>query len=88
VHMDHPMTSKGSLASQSTTGRSISPWHGICSLVALAEISQHAARLRRRLYRAAPASQQQLPQHQDQQPGIESAMTLRPRAEDQAYRGI
>ena len=32
-------------------------------------------------------SQQQPPQHQDRQPGIESAMTPRPRAEDQAYRG-
>ena len=27
------------------------------------------------------------PQHQDQQPGIESAMQPRPTAEDQAYRG-
>jgi NAD(P)-dependent dehydrogenase (short-subunit alcohol dehydrogenase family) len=32
-------------------------------------------------------SQQQPPQHQDRQPGIESTMTPRPRAEDQAYRG-
>ena len=30
---------------------------------------------------------QQPPQHQDRHPGIESAMTPRPRAEDQAYRG-
>jgi NAD(P)-dependent dehydrogenase (short-subunit alcohol dehydrogenase family) len=29
----------------------------------------------------------QPPQHQDRQPGIESAMTPRPRAEDHAYRG-
>jgi hypothetical protein len=27
------------------------------------------------------------PQHQEQQPGIESAMQPRPTAEDQAYRG-
>ncbi|HYO23918.1 MAG TPA: SDR family NAD(P)-dependent oxidoreductase, partial [Lacipirellulaceae bacterium] len=31
--------------------------------------------------------QQQPPQHQDQQPGIESEMTPRPRAEDPRYRG-
>ena len=29
----------------------------------------------------------QPPQHQDRQPGIESAMTPRPRAEDPSYRG-
>jgi hypothetical protein len=29
----------------------------------------------------------QPPQHQDRQPGIESAMTPRPRAEDPAYHG-
>jgi NAD(P)-dependent dehydrogenase (short-subunit alcohol dehydrogenase family) len=34
-----------------------------------------------------PSQAQQPPQHQDRQPGIESAMTSRPRAEDQAYRG-
>ena len=34
-----------------------------------------------------PSQAQQPPQHQDRQPGIESAMTPRPRAEDQAYRG-
>jgi NAD(P)-dependent dehydrogenase (short-subunit alcohol dehydrogenase family) len=34
-----------------------------------------------------PSQPHQLPQHQDWQPGIESAMTPRPRAEDQAYRG-
>ena len=33
------------------------------------------------------ASPRQPPQHQDRQPGIESAMTPRPRAEDHAYRG-
>ena len=33
------------------------------------------------------SSPPQPPQHQDRQPGIESAMTPRPRAEDQAYRG-
>jgi NAD(P)-dependent dehydrogenase (short-subunit alcohol dehydrogenase family) len=31
---------------------------------------------------------QQPPQHQEQQPGIESEMTPRPRAEDPAYRGV
>jgi NAD(P)-dependent dehydrogenase (short-subunit alcohol dehydrogenase family) len=31
--------------------------------------------------------QQQPPQHQEQQPGIEAAMTPRPRAEDQSYQG-
>jgi NAD(P)-dependent dehydrogenase (short-subunit alcohol dehydrogenase family) len=31
--------------------------------------------------------QQQPPQHQDHQPGIESEMTPRPRAKDQAYQG-
>jgi hypothetical protein len=30
---------------------------------------------------------QQPPQHQDRQPGIESEMTPRPRAEDHTYRG-
>ena len=30
---------------------------------------------------------QQPPQHQDQQPGIESDMTPRPKAEDRSYRG-
>jgi NAD(P)-dependent dehydrogenase (short-subunit alcohol dehydrogenase family) len=34
-----------------------------------------------------PSQPHQPPQHQDRQPGIESAMTPRPRAEDQAYRG-
>jgi NAD(P)-dependent dehydrogenase (short-subunit alcohol dehydrogenase family) len=34
-----------------------------------------------------PSQAQQPPQHQDRQPGIESAMTPRPRAEDQVYRG-
>jgi NAD(P)-dependent dehydrogenase (short-subunit alcohol dehydrogenase family) len=33
------------------------------------------------------SSPRQPPQHQDRQPGIESAMTPRPRAEDHAYRG-
>ena len=33
------------------------------------------------------AQQHQPPQHQDQQPGIESAMTPQPRAEDPTYRG-
>jgi len=32
-------------------------------------------------------AQQQPPQHQDWQPGIEADMTPRPRAEDQAYQG-
>jgi len=31
--MDHPMTLKGALASQSTMRSPISPWHGICPLV-------------------------------------------------------
>lgn len=31
--------------------------------------------------------QLQPPQHQDRQPGIESEMKPRPRAEDQTYRG-
>ena len=34
-----------------------------------------------------PAQPQQPPQHQDRQPGIESAMTPRPKAEDRAYWG-
>jgi hypothetical protein len=34
-----------------------------------------------------PSQQHQPPQHQEQQPGIESAMLPRPRAEGQAYRG-
>jgi NAD(P)-dependent dehydrogenase (short-subunit alcohol dehydrogenase family) len=33
------------------------------------------------------ASQQRPPQHQDRQPGIEAAMTPRPRADDPGYRG-
>ena len=33
MQMDHPMTLKEALASQSTTGSPISPWHGICSRV-------------------------------------------------------
>ena len=33
------------------------------------------------------SSHQQPPQHQDRQPGIESAMTPRPRAEDPSYQG-
>jgi len=33
------------------------------------------------------SSHQQPPQHQDQQPGIESAMMPRPTAEDPSYRG-
>jgi NAD(P)-dependent dehydrogenase (short-subunit alcohol dehydrogenase family) len=33
------------------------------------------------------SQQQQPPQHQEHQPGIESEMTPRPRAEDRAYRG-
>jgi hypothetical protein len=68
------------LASQSTTGSPISPWHGICSLIALAEIGQHAAWQGGGHMEQHQPSQQQPPQHQDRQPGIESAMTPRPRA--------
>ena len=34
----------------------------------------------------SPSPQHQPPQHQDQQPGIESAMPPRPRAEEPTYR--
>ena len=34
-----------------------------------------------------PEEQLQPPQHQDQQPGIESEMTPKPKADDPQYRG-
>src|SRR4029450_2061804 len=61
-------------------------WYLLPCLAALAEISQPAVR-QGGAHMEQPSQQQQPPQHQDRQPGIESAMTPRPRAEDQAYRG-
>lgn len=35
-----------------------------------------------------PEEQLQPPQHQEQQPGLESEMTPRPKADDSQYRGV
>src|SRR5688572_5143222 len=80
------------MASRSTEGSPILSWHTICSptlpcsesgVSKLWSVSSGGGRMEQH----HPSQAQQPPQHQDRQPGVESEMTPRPRAEDHTYRG-
>ena len=73
------------MASRSTEGSPILSWHTLCSpalpcsesgVSKLWSVSSGGGRMEQH----HPSQAQQPPQHQDRQPGIESAMTPRPKA--------